>query len=197
MRQFAESCDNEQIDGINRDLGTPGIAAFCGILRRTWLWHCSQFAWAGMMATMKPTLKPAATGMTTRSQLTHSIGTAVSRFQDFSSAFDDVAAEILALDRRDLSCMTMLLFGGAASAEELAGALQVRRGIVTTTLERLQLAGYARFQPGNGTRIELTEHARKWIERIWAPLQARGRPPAEHLFDAATDSSREVPAAGM
>jgi AraC family transcriptional regulator len=112
--------------------------------------------------------------MTTRLQLTHSIGTAVSRFQDFSNAFDDVAGEILALDRRDLSCMTMLLFGGAASAEELAGALHVRRGIVTTTLERLQLAGYARFQPGNGTRIELTEHARKWIERIWAPLQAEG-----------------------
>ena len=123
---------------------------------------------------MKPTSKPAPTGKRTRSQLTHSIGTSVSRFQDFSNAFDDVAAEILALDRRDLSCMTMLLFGGAASADELAAALHVRRGIVMTTLERLQLAGYARFQPGNGARIELTEHARKWIERIWAPLHADG-----------------------
>ena len=98
----------------------------------------------------------------------------MSRFQDFSNAFDDVAAEILALDRRDLSCMTMLLFGGAASTDELVAALHVRRGIVVTTLERLQLAGYARFQPGNGTRIELTEHARKWIERIWAPLRVDG-----------------------
>ena len=50
----------------------------------------------------------------------------------------------------------------------------MQRGIVTTTLERLQLAGYARFEPGNGKRIELTEHARKWIERIWAPLRADG-----------------------
>jgi AraC family transcriptional regulator len=103
-----------------------------------------------------------------------SIGRAVSRFQDSSNAFDDVAAEILALDRRDLACMTMLLFGGAASAGELAEALHLQRGIVTTTLERLQLAGYARFQPGQGARIELTEHARAWIERIWAPLRADG-----------------------
>jgi AraC family transcriptional regulator len=71
--------------------------------------------------------------------------------------------------------MTILLFGGAASAGKLAEALHVQRGIVTTTLERLQLAGYARFEPGNGARIELTEHARGWIERIWAPLRADGR----------------------
>jgi AraC family transcriptional regulator len=103
-----------------------------------------------------------------------SIGRGISRFQDSSYAFDDVAAEILALDRRDLACMTALLFGGAASAGELATALHLQRGIVTTTLERLQLAGYARFEAGKGTRIELTEHARTWIERIWAPLRADG-----------------------
>ena len=104
----------------------------------------------------------------------HSIGRGISRFQDSSNSFDDVAAEILALDRRDLACMTVLLFGGAATASELAAALHMQRGLVTTTLERLQLAGYARFEPGKGTRIELTEHARAWIERIWAPLRADG-----------------------
>ncbi len=129
---------------------------------------------AGMMGAMKPTSKPTRVAKPVRSSLTRSIGRAVSRFQDSSNAFDDIAAEILALDRRDLSCMTMLLFAGAASAEELAGALHMQRGIVTTTLERLQLAGYARFEPGNSKRIELTEHARKWIERIWAPLRADG-----------------------
>jgi AraC family transcriptional regulator len=104
-----------------------------------------------------------------------SIGRNVSRFQDSSYAFDDVAAEILALDRRDLTCMTMLLFGGPATASELAAALHLQRGLVTTTLERLQLAGYARFEPGKGSRVELTEHARTWIERIWAPLRADGQ----------------------
>ena len=113
-------------------------------------------------------------GAQSRGSLVHSIGRAISTFQDSSDAFDAVAAEILALDRRDLSCMTMLLFGGAASGEELAHRLHLRQGIVATTLERLQLAGYARFQPGNRSRIELTEHARRWIERIWAPLRADG-----------------------
>ena len=126
------------------------------------------------MGAMKPQSKPSRAAKPVRASLSQAIGRAVSRFQDSSNAFDDVAAEILALDRRDLACMTMLLFGGAASAEELAGALRAQRGIVATTLERLQLAGYARFAPGNGSRIELTEHARNWIERIWAPLRADG-----------------------
>ena len=89
-------------------------------------------------------------------------------------AFDDVAAEILAVDRRDLSCMTMLLFGGPASGDELATALHTPRTAVRTTMERLQLAGYARFQPGGEARLELSERARKWIERIWAPLREDG-----------------------
>ena len=129
---------------------------------------------AGMMGAMKSPSKLSRAAQPARASLSQAIGRAVSRFQDSSNAFDDVAAEILALDRRDLACMTMLLFGGAASAEELAGALHMQRGIVTTTLERLQLAGYARFAPGNGSRVELTEHARTWIERIWAPLRADG-----------------------
>src|SRR5262245_37514319 len=125
-----------------------------------------------MMGAMKPMSKPSRAAKPARAALSQAIGQSVSRFQESSNAFDDVAAEILALDRRDLACMTMLLFGGAASAEELAGTLRLQRGIVATTLERLQLAGYARFAPGNGSRIELTEHARIWIERIWAPLRA-------------------------
>jgi AraC family transcriptional regulator len=70
--------------------------------------------------------------------------------------------------------MTLLLFGGPASAVEVAATLHMSRGAVVTTLERLQLAGYARFQPGGGARIEMTEHARKWVERIWSPLRKDG-----------------------
>ena len=56
--------------------------------------------------------------------------------------------------------MTMLLFRGPASADELSAALHLPRGRVVAALERLQLAGYARLQPGGGGRIELSEHAR-------------------------------------
>ena len=109
-----------------------------------------------------------------RRRLAQAIGRDVSRFQEASYTFDDVAAEILALNRSDLPIMTMLLFGGPASADELAAVLHVRRPLVSATLERLRLAGYARFQPGAGPRIKLTGHARKWIERIWAALRQEG-----------------------
>jgi AraC family transcriptional regulator len=109
-----------------------------------------------------------------RRRLAQSVGRAISRLQDASYEFDDVAAEILAVHRDDLPCMTMLLFGGPASAGELSVTLHAPRGTVVRTLERLQLAGYARFQPGGGGRIEVTEHARKWVERIWRPLRKDG-----------------------
>lgn len=113
-----------------------------------------------------------------RDEFVELIGTEVVRFQEESAAFDDIAARILALDRGDLPCMTMLLFGGAASVDQLTAALRVRRSAVTATIERLQLAGYARRRPDgpgrNEARVELTEHARQWIERIWEPLREEG-----------------------
>ena len=126
-----------------------------------------------------------------RARLRYAVGKAISRLQDASVVFDDLAAQILAVDRTDVPCMTRLLFGGPASTEELASILHARRGVVAATLERLQLAGYARFQPGSATRIELTEHARKWIERIWAPLRKDGYRlldtyPTRHLTVVAT-----------
>jgi AraC family transcriptional regulator len=115
------------------------------------------------------------TGAPSRQALVQLIGMQVVGFQEESAAFDDVAARILALDRSDLACMTMLLFGGAASVDELTAALHVQRGVVTATVERLQLAGYARRRPEiGGARIELTEHARRWIERIWEPVREDG-----------------------
>jgi AraC family transcriptional regulator len=103
------------------------------------------------------------------------MGAEVVRFQEESAAFDDVAARILALDRGDLPCMTMLLFGGPASVDQLTAALHARRSAMTATVDRLQLAGYARRRPdGEKARIELTEHARQWIGRIWDPLRVEG-----------------------
>jgi AraC family transcriptional regulator len=109
-----------------------------------------------------------------RERLAGAIGDAVARFQESSYAFDDLAAEILALERRDLPVMTALLFDGPASAAELAASLHAPRAAVAATLERLRLAGYARTQPGPSGRVELTAHARAWIERIWAPLREDG-----------------------
>jgi AraC family transcriptional regulator len=109
-----------------------------------------------------------------RARLAGRIGQGIVRYQEASYAFDDAAAAILALHRQDLPAMTALLFGGPASADDLSAALHVARSAMAATLERLQLAGYARRRPGTPARIELTEHARTWIERIWAPLRRDG-----------------------
>jgi AraC family transcriptional regulator len=110
-----------------------------------------------------------------RDELMASMGTEVVRFQEESTAFDDVAAQILALDRGDLPCMTVLLFGGPASVDQLTSALHARRSAVTATIDRLQTAGYVRRRPERDlSRVELTEHARQWIEHIWAPLREDG-----------------------
>jgi AraC family transcriptional regulator len=111
----------------------------------------------------------------TRDRLIHMIGAEVVRFQDGSSAFDDLAAQILALDRRDLPCMTLLLFGGPASIDALSAALHERRTAVVATIDRLELAGYARWRlDADGTRVELTDHARQWISSIWEPVREEG-----------------------
>jgi AraC family transcriptional regulator len=110
-----------------------------------------------------------------RDRLVGLMGIEVVRFQDESAAFDDIAARILALERGDLPCMTRLLFGGPASIDRLTADLQVPRAAVAGTVQRLTLAGYARRRPDAGeVQVELTEHARDWIERIWTPLRAEG-----------------------
>src|SRR5262245_58675829 len=121
-----------------------------------------------------PGMKKRPRARRSRQQLSEAIGHHISRFQESSNAFDDLAAEILAIDRRDLCVMTLLLFGGAATAQELTAALHARPRTIGTLLERLQLAGYARFPPGGDDRIELSDHAQTWIERIWAPLRKGG-----------------------
>ena len=102
-----------------------------------------------------------------------------SRFQEASYAFDDVAAEILALNRKDLPVMTALLFNGpCVGGRTVGGAAPAAIG-GGGDVERLQLAGYARVQPGAASRLELTRTPRQWIERIWAPLREEG----ERLLD--------------
>jgi AraC family transcriptional regulator len=108
-----------------------------------------------------------------REALIAQLGTGVARFQEESSAFDDVAARVLAVERGDLPCMTLLLFGGPAPIDRLAAALDRPRSVVVATVDRLEMAGYARRRAGDAG-VELTGHAREWIERIWAPLREDG-----------------------
>jgi AraC family transcriptional regulator len=149
------------------------LAAVFSILRRSARSYCRISVTPVMMSSMSSISSRRARGGKRR-RLALTVGRQISRFQEASYAFDDVAAEILALSRSDLPVMTALLFGGPASVDDLVQALHIRRPVVSATLNRLQLAGYARFQSGGNPRIELTAHASEWIERIWAPLRENG-----------------------
>ena len=103
------------------------------------------------------------------------VGDEIVRFQEASKTVDQIAAAILRLDQQDLPCMTLLLFGGPATAQRLAEALRLPLGAIRDVVARLEMAGYARRSASSGgPLIELTPHAREWIDRLWEPLRHRG-----------------------
>lgn len=111
----------------------------------------------------------------TRVALIDDVGYEVVRFQEASNTVDTVAAAILAVDRRDLPCLTLLLFGGPASPSQVADVLKMPISNARDIVARLELAGYVRrnLEPRDA-RVELTEHAREWIAKIWEPLRLKG-----------------------
>ena len=115
-----------------------------------------------------------------------------------SNAFDDVAAEILALDRR------------RPGVHDDAALCAARRR--PTSLRRRCMSSAARpgdaraaaacrlrpdFSPAAAARIELSEHARAWIERIWAPLWKDGSHLLDDISGAAARARRRLPPAGL
>jgi len=80
--------------------------------------------------------------------LVDQVGSEVVRFQEVSNTVDTVAAAILAVDRQDLPCVPLLLFGGPATTRRLAESLQIPLGTARDVVARLELAGYARRRPG-------------------------------------------------
>src|SRR5215510_7743112 len=106
------------------------------------------------------------------SRLSVQVGEEIVRFQEASKTVDQIAAAILRLDQQDLPCKTLLLFGGPATSAQLAGALRLPLQAVRDTVVRLEMAGYARRSASrDGPRLELTPHAREWIDRLWEPLR--------------------------
>lgn len=92
--------------------------------------------------------KPRTSTGGSRAALIETIGTEIVRFQDGSAAVDDAAAAVVALDRPALPCLTVLLYGGAASIEQLTAATGLARQGVLAIVQKIQLAGNARRVPG-------------------------------------------------
>jgi AraC family transcriptional regulator len=110
-----------------------------------------------------------------RAGLIQALGADIARFQDASHAFDDAAARAVGLDRTELRAIGVLMFGEAMPLSALRGALEIGARQLRALVDRIELTGYARrVQSSAGEMIELTEHARQWVETIWGPMQAEG-----------------------
>jgi DNA-binding MarR family transcriptional regulator len=87
---------------------------------------------------------------------------------------DQVVADFLGLNRTDTRCLDIIERLDGVSAGRLASEAGLSTGAVTTVLDRLERAGYARRvqDPGDRRRVlvELTPAARRELQELYAPL---------------------------
>jgi DNA-binding MarR family transcriptional regulator len=106
-----------------------------------------------------------------RADLIRAIGNAVQLFQDATDAFDDAAAAALQLNRTDLKCVSVIAQRGPVPVGEIGRAAGLTRGAMTTALDRIERAGYARRlrhpDDRRGVLVELTDKGRNAIDVIW------------------------------
>ena len=92
------------------------------------------------------------------------------------SAFDNLAAERLGLNRTDLHCVNIIENSGGLTAGELAKEAGLTSGAVTGVVDRLERAGYARRVADRADRrrvkLEVTPKFYARADRIWGPVAA-------------------------
>jgi DNA-binding MarR family transcriptional regulator len=92
------------------------------------------------------------------------------------SAFDNLAAERLGLNRTDLHCINIIENSGGLTAGELADEAGLTTGAVTGVIDRLERAGYARRVPDPADRrrvkLEVTPSFYARADKIWGPMAA-------------------------
>jgi DNA-binding MarR family transcriptional regulator len=90
------------------------------------------------------------------------------------SAFDNLAAEKLGLNRTDLHCINIIENSGGLTAGELAKEAGPTTGAVTGVVDRLERAGYARrvSDPADRRRVkvEVTPRFYARADKIWGPM---------------------------
>ena len=106
------------------------------------------------------------------------VGRAVQAFQDATDEIDQAVADRLRLNRTDLRCLSVLSQRAGVSASALADATGLTRGAMTTVLDRLESAGYARRvwdqQDRRAVRVEITAKAHQQIDALYGPLAREG-----------------------
>jgi DNA-binding MarR family transcriptional regulator len=79
-----------------------------------------------------------------RLELLDRLSLAIRASQNISEAFDEHVAAAAGINRTDLRCLDILGQRGPITAGELAEAMHLSGGAITTLVDRLERAGYAR-----------------------------------------------------
>ncbi|MGP0053098.1 MAG: MarR family winged helix-turn-helix transcriptional regulator [Solirubrobacteraceae bacterium] len=116
----------------------------------------------------------------------------VRRSQSATQRFDQAVAEALGLNRTDMRCVDTIDREGPVPAGRLAAATGLTTGAITTVLDRLERAGYARrvHDPRDRRRVlvELTPEIRERTNVFYGPHSAL----SEQLFQRYTREQLEL-----
>jgi DNA-binding MarR family transcriptional regulator len=100
------------------------------------------------------------------------------RYQQATDALDQAASELMGINRTDARCIDIVLLRGRLTAGELAREAGLSPGAVTTALDRLERAGFARrvSDPEDRRRVlvEPTERIAELAELVYGPLRDSG-----------------------
>ena len=112
-----------------------------------------------------------------RQELLNAISDQFRASQNWSDAFDEIASEILGINRTDMRVIDIVDRKGRATAGEVAKEAGLTTGGVTAVADRLEKVGYLRRvrDPEDRRRVWLETtpelHDRSW--EIWGPLSDR------------------------
>jgi DNA-binding MarR family transcriptional regulator len=116
----------------------------------------------------------------------------VRRSQNATDRFDQAVADALRLNRTDMRCLDVLEREGPVTAGRLAEATGLTSGSMTTALDRLERAGYARRTRDGADRrrvlVELTEQALSIAGRFYGEHAAL----SERLYQRHTEAQLEL-----
>ena len=124
----------------------------------------------------------------TREELLDALIHANRRYQRGTDAVDAVASELLGIHRTDARCLDILEEAGRMTAGALADAAGLSPGAITSVLDRLERAGYARRARDTADRrrvlVEITQRAREAAMQIYGPIGELAEPDLDRLSDA-------------
>lgn len=126
--------------------------------------------------------------MSRKTELAQAITIEVRRSQVRTDAYDDTVATALGLNRTDYRCLDALDVEGPMTAGRLAATVGVSTAAMTTVLDRLERAGYARRRRDEGDRrrvlVELEPRLGAEAGRYYEPLGRMGEELASRFSEA-------------